>query len=85
MTEERPAAEDPADPGLPEVDPAEVDLAEIDPAETDPAEEVSPISKWMVFLLCAVATAVLVALVSFSMSLPVCEDPPNSWAPCIGP
>lgn len=80
MTEERPAGEDPAEPDLPEVDPAEVD-----PAETDPAEEVSPISKWVVFLLCAVATAVLVALVSFSMSLPVCEDPPNSWAPCIGP
>ncbi|WP_313817618.1 hypothetical protein [Citricoccus sp.] len=80
MTEERPAEDDPAAP-----DSAEPDPAEIDPAETDPAEDVSPISKWVVFLLCAVATAVLVALVSFSMSLPVCEDPPNSWAPCIGP
>ncbi|MEW1979484.1 hypothetical protein AB0333_00965 [Citricoccus sp. NPDC079358] len=80
MTEERPAEEGPAEP-----DPAELDLAEIDPAETDPAEEVSPIGKWMVFLVCAAATVVLVALVCFAISLPDCEDPPNSWAPCIGP
>lgn len=80
MTEERPAEEGPAEP-----DPAELDLAEIDPAETDPAEEVSPISKWMVFLVCAVATVVLVALVCFAISLPACEHPPNSWTPCIGP
>ena len=79
MTEERPAEEGPAEP-----DPAELDLAEIDPAETDPAEEVSPIGKWMVFLVCAAATVVLVALVCFAISLPDCEDPPNSWAPCIG-
>lgn len=85
MTEERPVGEGPAEPDPAEPDLAEIVSAEIDPAETDPAEEVSPISKWVVFLLCAVATAVLVALVSFSMSLPVCEDPPNSWAPCIGP
>ncbi|VXB68561.1 hypothetical protein [Citricoccus sp. K5] len=59
--------------------------AEEDPAGPDPAGEVSPIGKWMVFLLCAAATVVLVALVCFAISLPTCEHPPNSWAPCIGP
>ncbi|GAA1680475.1 hypothetical protein GCM10010977_20860 [Citricoccus zhacaiensis] len=90
MSEERPAGEDsaeedPAEPVRAEPGSAEPDLAGIDPAETDPAEEVTPIGKWTVFLLCAAVTVVLVALVCFAISLPACEHPPNSWAPCIGP
>lgn len=88
MSEERPAEEGPAEPVRAEpaeAYSAEADLTEIDPAETDPAEEVTPIGKWAVFLLCAAATVVLVALVCFAISLPACEHPPNSWAPCIGP
>ncbi|NUL49312.1 hypothetical protein F7P69_29555 [Cellulosimicrobium funkei] len=80
MTEDRPAEEDAPDAILPTASPAE-----IDPAQADPAQEVSRLGKWTVFAVCAVATAVLVALVCFAISLPDCDVPPNAWAPCIGP
>ncbi|MEO9247679.1 hypothetical protein ABDK96_08310 [Citricoccus nitrophenolicus] len=63
-------------------------------AEPDPAPEAvageehqgpTPARQWAVFLTSVLLVGALIALVLFAIELPTCEDPPNSWAPCIGP
>jgi hypothetical protein len=61
------------------------------PGEIPPGEEAgSPepptrARQWAVFAGTVAGVGILLALVFFAMSLPPCETPPNSWAPCIGP
>ncbi|MFC7401010.1 hypothetical protein ACFQQD_01635 [Citricoccus sp. GCM10030269] len=52
---------------------------------TDEGAGLAPSRKWVVFLISVVCVGILIGLVFFSMSLPSCEEPPNSWAPCVGP
>ena len=58
---------------------------EEEPTPDDGLEaEVRPARPWTVFLISVGLGLAALVLVWLAMGIPPCEEPPNSWAPCIG-